>query len=884
MIDDLLDIAAAGGTVLTANKRLARELARRYDLRQANTGAAAWPTPQILSIDAWVARQLQEFDPTAIPLGAAQCQYLWEKVIADDLAASGRDLLQLPQAARRAGEAHELLLVYEAEFSPAEANEDQLAFLRWRTRWFELLRRNGWRERGASWKAVTAAVAEGRCRLPATLALAGFDDVSPAVRRLGEALARQGCRVVFHEPILTVGSVATCVAADMEDEVRRCARWVRWRLERDPQAALGVVAPRLAEYQQLIERIFRAELDPPACLATVETPAGLTLSLGTPLAGEGVVHAALRILAVGEPLRLEEVGWLLRSPYLGGAGAEEFSRAAADRLLRRRGHKEWALADLGRALHDLPRFAAILARLRDACRDSRRRLPGAWAEEFAALLEQCGWPGERGLGSREFQALDHFGGILGELAALDRVAQPMRRGEALAVLGRLAAETVFQPEGAEGRVRVLGMLEAAGFSFDALWVLGLHEGAFPAPPRPNPFLPLPMQSRLHMPHADAARERAFAERVAHRLFGAAPEVIASWPGQLDGAPLRPSPLLAGIAPGAPGAPDLAPSHDPALAILAAPCAFEEIADEKAEALPAGAPFSGGTAILKDQALCPFRAFAHHRLHAERLESPDLGLDALARGNLAHGVLERFWRRIAGHAQLLALDRRAQMELLAAEAEAAVRQHERRSRRDLPPRLRELECRRLAAMAAAWLELERRRPPFRIAAIEERHDIDVGRLRLRTRIDRLDELADGALAVIDYKTGRPNPRQWLDARVTEPQLPLYCLGLDTARIAAVLFARLGARERDCAFKGVAREPDAWPGMSAATQERLLGDCGFDAVLAHWHTALPALGDAFVAGSAAVDPVDARQACATCDLAVLCRVETRADDAGEENGDD
>jgi len=45
-------------------------------------------------------------------------------------------------------------------------------------------------------------------------------------------------------------------------------------------------------------------------------------------------------------------------------------------------------------------------------------------------------------------------------------------------------------------------------------------------------------------------------------------------------------------------------------------------------------------MVKDQAACPFRAFAAHRLGAEGLQFPHTGLDALERGTLVHRVLAR----------------------------------------------------------------------------------------------------------------------------------------------------------------------------------------------------------------------------------------------------
>lgn len=872
---DLFATAAAGGVVLTANKRLARHLVEQFDQAQMAAGRSVWPSPAILSLDAWLMRQIQQQREEHRLLTESQAQRIWEESVGTDAAAAGRDLLQVPQAACRAREAHRLLQAYLADFTASDADEDQLAFLRWRKRSQERMHRDQLLERADLLALVTAAIAAGRGAVPSVLTMAGFDDLSPAVQQLCAALAARGCLVdSWDPPVMAPAEVSVHAAIDMADEVRSCARWVRRRLERNSQARIGVVAPQLADYQGLIERIFRAELDPSACLRMQDAPDTFTLSLGTPLAREGVVRAALRLLAAGDPLRLEDLGWLLRSPYLGAQG-EWLERARADRRLRDRGRSEWPLAALPRALAGVPRTAAVFDRLRQMHRDRRRRLPGAWAECFVNLLVSCDWPGQRGLTSREFQALDHFQQVLGQLASLDRVAAPMGYSAALVLLNRLAAETVFQPEGGEGRIQVLGMLEAAGFAFDALWVLGLHAGTFPPPPRPNPFLPLPLQSRLRMPHADAAREREFAERLSRRLFAAAPEVLVSWPAQRDGAPLRPSPLLEGLV-----AADLelAPSCDPFRAVLAAPGLLEELVDDRAAPLPAARPFAGGTGILKDQALCPFRAFAHHRLHAEGLAAATLGLDHLTRGSLVHGVLEHFWRQVVSHAALMAIDRHGQAELLAGCAEQTVQQYERRSQCNLPPRLRALECRRLAAIGAAWLGLERRRPPFRVAAIEQHHDAAAGRLQLRTRIDRLDELPGGQLAVIDYKTGRPSPRQWFDLRVTEPQLPLYCLALDEQRLAAVLFAQVRPRERECAFKGVAREPEAWPKLSSKGQARLLAERGWDSfaeLLAHWRAALPALGDAFADGFAAVDPVDPLLACQSCDLATLCRISAALD---------
>ncbi|MCM2263933.1 MAG: PD-(D/E)XK nuclease family protein [Desulfuromonadales bacterium] len=887
MTNDPLDIAAAGGTVLTANKRLARQLVRQFDQRQVAAGLAVWPSPAILSLSAWVTRQLHLLRRESSLLTDGQLQRSWELVIAADAASVKRDLLQLPQTAGRAREAQLLLESYRADFTSMDGDEDAAAFLRWRSLWQERAGREGWLDRGSALRVVTAAVVDGTLRVPPQLVLAGFDDLTPATAELCRSLTARGCTVSSWdaEPVAAVIPPAVWPCPDPAEEVRACACWARALLTAQPQATIGVVVPQLNDYQSLIERIFRTEFDPSGCLAGDDGPEPFTLSLGTPLAREGVVSAALRLLAIADPLRIEELGWLLRSPYLSGAVHEWAARACADRELRRRGRSSWPLAALQRALRRLPgvsRMADVIAAISAERHDRRRRLPGEWSEQFALLLEACGWPGGRGLHSREFQAVRHVKDLLGQLAALDRVSSPISRGEALALLQRLATAAVFQPEGAETRVQVLGMLEASGFTFDALWILGLHEGALPAPPRPNPFIPLALQSRLHMPHADALREGEFAAKVSRRLFAAAPTVILSWPRQVDGGPQRPSPLLRGLS--AAALPPLI-SVDPARVISSGSAPLEIMDDAMATPLTTRKPFAGGTGILKDQALCPFRAFAHHRLRARQLDAPDVGLDEMARGSLIHVALEKFWQDVRSQAELRGLSHEELAGRLQACAEQAIARLERERRCDIPPRQRQLELTRLIGLTREWLVEEVQRSPFEIVEIEKQHVETLGRLTITTRVDRIDRLADGRVAVIDYKTGSAQVAQWCDERLTEPQLPIYCVGAGAESVGAVLFAVVRSRRKERGFRGLAATEGLWPAPEKALQKLLAerGWANFSELCAHWRTTLTTLGDAFANGVATVDPVERRKTCRYCDLVPLCRILESGPAGGTGEGD-
>lgn len=878
MDKQLFDIARAGHPVLTANNRLARYLLRQYEAAQQNLGHRAWPRPAILPFSAWLGAQVELLPPLAAPLSELQELFLWERIIERDLTAELYPSFQLGATARRVREAHVLATRYGATFEAAQGASDQRMFLQWQSSWRNELNRMAVPDPAARLWSLADAVGQGAVTCPARLTLAGFDDLPPDMTHLLDVLARQGCEINHWQPEGHVASSRMLLrCADVTDEITHCARWVR-QLLLAGETRIGVVAPRLDDYRAAIQTIFQAELDPEAVLSGSDRPEPFSLSLGMPLAREGVVRAALRLLSLAPPLDQHDVYWLLRSPFLGDSQVERSARAMAEVRLRETGAVEWSLGQLLRQLESFRGVGGFVARLNKVRRmieDRTPRRPGEWAERFALMLEACGWPGERSPDSREFQAIQHFRGVLGDLASLDRVAQPVGRMAAFSVLSRRATETVFQPEAPDAQVQVLGLLEAAGMDFQHLWVLGMHDAVLPAAPSPNPFLPLFLQRQKGMPRADAERERQFAFEVTGRLFTAAPRVIASYPGQAEGSERRPSPCLVDFEPARlmplPG------RADPAEVLLASQPVLEVLQDNTAKPIVSRKAFSGGTALIKDQALCPFRAFAHHRLKAKGLELPDVGIDNMARGTLVHTALELFWKEVRSQEALLSLEPSGLDKLLTACSEHALGQLERARRRDIASQLRRLEQKRLVRLCREWLDFEMSRPAFAVDEVEKLHHETIGRLKIRTKVDRIDRLSDDSLMIIDYKTGRSDPVDWFGDRVAEPQLPIYCLGQADAELAAVVFASV--RPDDCGFKGIGRSLEDVPGMTQRSWSNLLEKAEVETLehaRQHWRDAIPKLGDEFADGLASVAPVDPVETCRYCDLIPFCRIHESGSD--------
>lgn len=890
---ELLDRLAAGEVLLTGNARLAQTLTRAYHQARHERGERVWESPGILAWPVWLARTYTEvraahsgLAPSTL-LNDTQEQLLWERIVAET---AGERLLQIHAAASQAREAWRLVQAWHLPwpFPDALQSEDSQVFASWADAFQRRCRETHLLEAARLADVLASAWREYPADPPPRLILAGFDELSPRQRALFDVVEAMGGGVErLPDPDSGVARAGRLACPDRAAEYQLAARWARALLEANAQARVGVVVPELQSRLGEIERVFESILSPGA--AAGETPrAAFNISLGQPLAAQALVADALTILDMSlQTARwpLERVSGLLRSPFVHGAAHESAARALLDADLREGEQPEIGLNRLIARLAREQRCEA-LAEMLLAWRQALDKLPkqqsfGRWAMDLSALLKQLGWPGEREINSHEYQAVQAWRELLAGMARLDAVSGQTSFPEAVARLRRLAAERVFQPESAPAPIQIMGVLEAAGQRFDHLWVCGLHDGVWPPPPRPNPFIPYKLQRERGVPHAGAERELEFTRRVTRRLMAGAPEVVLSYPRREGEEDLSPSGLLAELEP-------LDAEHVPCwkqpgwFDLLLGDAQLESFADDNGPALVEGGKAEGGSGLFKAQSHCPFQAFVQYRLRARPLGRPEPGLDAAERGSLVHAVLQHFWQVVGGAARLHTLDQERTRDLIEQAANRALREQRGLDEEaDVPP-LFKVERQRLIRLTADWLEIEKQRAPFTVVAIEAPREFTVGGIRVTGRIDRMDRLDDGRLLMLDYKTGRCNPRHWFEARPEEPQLPLYAVSEPEA-VSGVAFAQL--RPGDMRLLGVADgEPAAAGIKSVENDKQVEGVADWAQLLEHWRAALHALGEEYRAGYAEVAPADYPRTCNYCPYGIVCRVEERmgarleADQAG------
>ena len=656
--NDVQGMLEEGGTLVTVNRRLAKYAVDRFSRARAVSGLEAWETPDILPLENWIERCLDDAwvrgdgDTRPVMLSPLQERVLWEQVIAEHL--SEKPLLRRRAVAQIVQQAWQLCVAWRIPIGSGTlwGAVDAAAFVSWAEAFMDQCRRNNWLDRPRLADALIDAVAAGEALLPKNLVFSGFDDFSPQLSALVEALASRGVGCFVQAFPDRAGKGTRTGYPDEQAELEAAAKWARERLLQNPGEHLGVIVNGLGRKRDMVCRVFEEILHPSSLISfeSGKTPA-FNISMGKPLAAYPLINSALLIFdMVRENPEIQTLSALLLSPFTRGAETELARRARLDGRIRQSKQLRIPMMQVigwvnGMGAHGSERFqgcpimAGSIQAFEAISLDMPERQSAAgWCGIFGRLLDAMGWPGDKSLGSDEYQVLAAFQETLARFGGVGEMASDLTFFEAQDQLRRLLEETLFQPETEDVNLQVMGLLEAAGEAFDAVWISGLTSDVWPVPPAPNPFIPISIQRLYGLPHASATRELGFARKVTRRILASADTVIVSYPLVSGDSPLSPSSLIEHL-----------PVVDAGMvhgeedidyrAALAASGSLEEFRDEKGPPLEQGETISGGTGVLKLQSACPFSAFARYRLGAEPLVFPDTGLDAADRGILVHQALE-----------------------------------------------------------------------------------------------------------------------------------------------------------------------------------------------------------------------------------------------------
>ena len=551
-----------------------------------------------------------------------------------------------------------------------------------------------------------------------------WSGLKPAERRLSgvraaefadAAAEAQGIALVLREALETAGRTAALVTPDRQLARRVSHLLRRWQIEADDSAGRAL-----------------SELAPGTLLLAIAAAAAEKL-------------APVPLLA------------LLKHPLLGGEGEDRVRWLDSVRMLDRALRGPRPAAGLGGLdAHFAEKGAGAWSRLRGSVEPLDNMLAGPvslaeftrrLAERASALSNERIWRGAEGRLAAD---------LLADLQAAPGADRMMVGAEdAVAVFRDLLEQQRVRPAyGGHPRISVWGLLEARLQQADVVVLGGLNEGVWPAPPAPDPWLAPRIRSTLGLPGLEF-RIGLSAHDFASAL--GAPQVLVTRARRDGRSPtvasrfwLRLQAMTGGMV------------RDTRLERLAGAL------DDPGAAQPVSRPQPSPPADQRPRRISvtsvdrlkadPFAFYAQAMLGLRKLDPIDEDHSAKWKGIAVHKVLED-WLQEDDCAPEALLSRARQ--LLAGET--------------IHPMLRALWAPRL-------LEA--------IATIEgwERENRETGRVPLRAEIsgetelagvivhgkaDRLDRLAAGGVAIIDYKTGKAPAQKAVDAGFA---LQLGLLGL------------------------------------------------------------------------------------------------------------
>lgn len=517
------------------------------------------------------------------------------------------------------------------------------------------------------------------------------------------AAEAQAIAIALREAIETPAMTAALVTPDRSLAARVSAHLQRWGIEADDSAGLPLSATPagtllLAVAAAVIEKL---------------APVPLLSLLKHPLVG-GAAGARLEWL---ETVRTLDLALRGPRPRAGIHGLDE-------RFAEKRVERVWEKI---RPLVEPLAGAVFSTSLGNAATILR--------ELLASLAGDTAWRGADGRAAAE---------LLAELEqSPDAAATAVTPDDVIPILrGLMDGLPVRRPFGGHPRIFIWGLLEARLQKADLMVLGGMNDGSWPALPDPDPWLPPQVRKALGLPGMEFRTGLA-----AHDFVSAlgAPRVLLTRARHDGRSPTIASRLWLRLQAMTGGM-----TRDQRLERLALAI------DASGDVQPVGRPAPSPPLDARPRRIAvtdldrlkadPFAFYAKAILGLRPLERVDEERHAAWKGTAVHEVLEAWFKEDGCDPAKLRL--RAQA-MIADEA--------------IHPMLRTLWSPRLME-AIDWMakqvaiDQDAGRKPI---AAELKGEASVAGVMLHGRVDRIDRLADGRIAIIDYKTGQAPAKKAVD---------------------------------------------------------------------------------------------------------------------------
>ena len=220
-------LAPDGAIILTASRRLARELRDAYNRQQVDAGRTAWPTPPISFARDWVRRQFDHHESAGNRqvLQGSAAALIWERCVGRH---AGETVLGVTALARLAASTWRIVndwrIPIESIVRSARTQDERL-FAAAADDFRRNVQQGDWSDDGGATDTVIELLGSGAIKLSGPVTLVGFDRLPPAFEALIDALRSQGTEVSVRGPAQHSKTRVSSSFVDDAAELRAAGAW-----------------------------------------------------------------------------------------------------------------------------------------------------------------------------------------------------------------------------------------------------------------------------------------------------------------------------------------------------------------------------------------------------------------------------------------------------------------------------------------------------------------------------------------------------------------------------------------------------------------------------------------------------------------------------------